>query len=615
MGPMGSKRLFSLPRVGSTLALVALLLGIAGYAAIGSISDQHRSFGVVTHTYTLKETMTALLSDVRALRSAQRNYVQSGGIEHLLEFERRRESLASNLTTLWSTPVPADQRERIERLTSTLADRHAEYRLLLNLAADGDTAGTFELMSRLRGVGQTQMLSRLTDEITAAADETLGTSIDAANTANADAKLLILAGLALSVLVIALSATYLFRDLERRNEVERTLRISSGLLRGALSFQRALIDSAAYAIIATDGNGRITEFNRRAETLLGYPAASVVDQVTLDRFYDPEELTNRAREIAIRSGIAYAPGLETLIALPARGEVEEREWTYIAADGRRVPVHVSMTAICGADARISGYLLIIRDITELRKVDRLKSEFVSTVSHELRTPLTSIRGSLGLVLGTLSSGLSTQVKGLLQIAQNNADRLGRLINDILDVEKIQSGKMEFKLQRQPIRPLLEQAIDSTKEFARQFNVTYELIDKAVGAEIHVDTDRFIQVIVNLLSNAAKFSPAQDTVSITAERHGRTVRISVDDHGKGISDEFHSRIFEKFAQADSSDSRQKSGTGLGLSIAKAIVEKMNGLIGFESRAGHGTTFFVDFPEMTAIPVAPQDAQRTAWRNSA
>jgi signal transduction histidine kinase len=168
--------------------------------------------------------------------------------------------------------------------------------------------------------------------------------------------------------------------------------------------------------------------------------------------------------------------------------------------------------------------------------------------------------------------------------------------------------MEFKLQRQPLTPLLQQSIDGTKDFAFQFNVTIELMDNALGAEVEADSDRFIQVMVNLLSNAAKFSPADECVVVTAERHGGMVRVSVSDRGKGIPVEFQSRIFEKFAQADSSDSRAKNGTGLGLSITKAIVEKMNGLISFDTRSGFGTTFFVDFPEAT---VGTGVDQRMQW----
>ncbi len=158
--------------------------------------------------------------------------------------------------------------------------------------------------------------------------------------------------------------------------------------------------------------------------------------------------------------------------------------------------------------------------------------------------------------------------------------------------------MEFNLQRQPLAPLLQQSIDSIIDFAHQFNVTIELTDDAPGAAIETDSDRFIQIMVNLMSNAAKFSPAGDRVVVKAERHGGLVRVSVCDKGKGIPVEFQGRIFEKFAQADLSDSRAKGGTGLGLSITKAIVEKMNGLIGFDTTPGRGTTFHVDFPEAAA-----------------
>lgn len=591
-----------------SLGLATALLGVAGFAGIRALDEQNRSFQLVTDAYVIKETIGDISIDIRALRTAQRAYVQDTGIEALTQFDDAYARLRNDINRLWTIPHSPEQIDRVSRLTTMLGERYDEFRTIVALQAAGDSESALREMNSSRGAGQTTVLTSLADEITRAEDDSLSGKIATTVGANAQAKTLILTGLTLSIVVILFCGMFIFRDLRRRLAAERAMRASAQRLQEAVGFQHALVNSAAYAIIATDARGTITDFNRTAERMLGFTADEVVGKVTADMFHDPAELKLRAAEITQETSFAIEPGFQVLADIPRRGRVEEREWTYRGKHGIRLPVHVSMTAIRGDGGEISGYLGIARDITEGRKVERIKSEFVSTVSHELRTPLTSIRGSLGLVLGALGADLTGQVKGLIQIAHNNADRLSRLINDILDVEKIESGKMEFKLHRQALAPLLQQSIDGINDFAHQFNVTIELMDDAPGAEIETDSDRFIQVMVNLMSNAAKFSPSGERVVVRAERHGGTVRVSVCDKGKGIPAEFQGRIFEKFAQADSSDSRAKGGTGLGLSITKAIVEKMNGLIGFDTLAGGGTTFHVDFPEAAAN--AGSD-RRTQW----
>jgi CheY-like chemotaxis protein len=236
----------------------------------------------------------------------------------------------------------------------------------------------------------------------------------------------------------------------------------------------------------------------------------------------------------------------------------------------------------------------------------MKDEFVSTVSHELRTPLTSIQGSLGLVANGVTGALPTAAKPLVDIAYKNCGRLILLINDILDSEKIAAGKMKFTLKEQDLQPLLEQAIESNRAYGAQFGVRFETGELAPGARVEVDADRFNQVMANLLSNAAKFSPTGDVVTVSVQRNapGR-VRIAVSDRGQGIPAEFRDRIFQKFSQADSSDRRAKGGTGLGLNISKAIVEKHGGVLSFASDAGEGTSFFVELPEKlpVAVPAVP------------
>lgn len=241
---------------------------------------------------------------------------------------------------------------------------------------------------------------------------------------------------------------------------------------------------------------------------------------------------------------------------------------------------------------------IVQDITERRTVDRLKREFVSTVSHELRTPLTAIKGSLGLLTGGVGGELPGLAKELAATAQKNADRLLVLINDILDLEKVETGRMAFDLKDLPLHPLLLQATEDLRGYAQGFDVTCEL-DPAPAdlrtARATVDEGRLLQVFGNLLSNALKFSPPGERVRVRLLRAGPRLRVEVENGGAEIPVPFRERIFHKFAQADGSDSRRRGGTGLGLSIAKALVERMGGHIGFESEPGR-TVFFFELPEV-------------------
>jgi len=239
---------------------------------------------------------------------------------------------------------------------------------------------------------------------------------------------------------------------------------------------------------------------------------------------------------------------------------------------------------------------IVRDITDRKEAQRMKEEFISTVSHELRTPLTSIRGSIGLLTGGAAGEFGDKAKQLLTIAQNNTERLLLLINDILDISKIEAGKMDFVFKPLDVQTLLDQAIESNEGYAREHKVDFTVDNAVKGAIINADEGRLMQVMNNLMSNAAKFAPAGDHVRISAVRHHQQIRISVTDHGSGIPKELQPRIFDKFTQADSSDTRKVGGTGLGLNITKQIVEKHSGRISFVTEEGVGTTFYFDIPEL-------------------
>jgi len=241
-----------------------------------------------------------------------------------------------------------------------------------------------------------------------------------------------------------------------------------------------------------------------------------------------------------------------------------------------------------------GLLRALRYATERKRLERLKDEFVATVSHELRTPLTSISASLGLLVGQWAGKLPDSAARLLLIAHKNSQRLVRLVSDILDIEKMESGEVVFDMKRVEVCPLVEQTIEANRGFAKGYGVRVRLDPECKPVDVRADPDRLAQIVINLISNAIKFSPPGEEVVVGAETHGEIVRISVRDHGHGIPAEFRPRIFEKFAQADATDARQKGGTGLGLSIVKRIVERLGGEVGFDDAPGGGTIFHVDLP---------------------
>jgi len=290
-----------------------------------------------------------------------------------------------------------------------------------------------------------------------------------------------------------------------------------------------------------------------------------------------------------------APAFRLLIAPLLSGEQDilQFETLHRRKDGVDFPVEINLQLVREPES-VGRFVAIVRDITERQRVDKMKREFISTVSHELRTPLTSIRGALGLVAGGATGVIPAQALALVNISNHNCERLVRLINDILDMEKIEFGKMQLDMR--PIDPqgLIEEAIAANQAYAAQHQVTIAFEGEPSHAQIMGDSDRLLQVLTNLLSNAVKFTPSGSSVHVSMADAPGAVVLRVRDEGPGISEAFRSRIFQKFSQADSSDTRSKGGTGLGLSISKAIVEQHGGQIGFDSMPGQGSNFWVSLP---------------------
>jgi PAS domain S-box-containing protein len=348
------------------------------------------------------------------------------------------------------------------------------------------------------------------------------------------------------------------------------------------------------AIIATDQEGTITIFNTGAERLLGYQAEELIGKASPAIFHDPEQVKSRSEALTRELGVTIE-GFRSFVAIPEREGYEKREWTYRHKLGYSMTVSLVVTPMRDSMSdEIIGYLGMAEDITERKRVEHLKSEFVSTVSHELRTPLTAMSGALKLIASGLMGPINEKAGELLRIAVNNAERLAHLVNDLLDFEKITGGQLQFDFQIQPLKPLIERALESHQTYSVKEHVKLELVGDIPPLALNIDAQRFMQVLANLISNAIKFSPVDGRVRLSVQRRDDRVRLIVSDQGPGIPAEFERRIFERFAQADSSDTRQKGGTGLGLAISKELIEGMHGQIGFYNNPDQGASFWIELP---------------------
>ncbi|NOX40181.1 MAG: PAS domain S-box protein [Alphaproteobacteria bacterium] len=374
------------------------------------------------------------------------------------------------------------------------------------------------------------------------------------------------------------------RDISERKEAEKNI----------LQFKKTLDLSQDEIYMFWPDSLKYIYLNDAARRLSGWSCEEYITKTLMDnnKNFDPKEF----REIT-------APLLN--------GEKKSIVYEKIGKNDR--PIEVSLQLLKPQD-QTARFVAITRDISERKATERAKSEFISTVSHELRTPLTSIKGALGLLKAGAAGEMNEKSDSLVTMALNNSDRLVRLINDILDIEKFEAGRMEFHLEPMDMADLVRQAVEANKNYGVTRGVTFEASGIANPVTINGDKDRLMQVMANLMSNAAKFSDSGATVKIALTKRNGKARISVKDTGSGIPIKAQATIFDKFTQADSSDQRAKGGTGLGLNIVKMMVEAHDSSVHFKSKPGKGTTFFFEIDllekDEKVLPIKPIAVQASA-----
>lgn len=335
---------------------------------------------------------------------------------------------------------------------------------------------------------------------------------------------------------------------------------------------KAILDNMVDSVITTDQNLNIKSCNLATEKMFDFTTSEIIGLK-----FNKLLLSDNSDEINADNLNIYS----TNVNLNFNG---------LKKNGEAFPVEFNVGSIILGNEQL--FIIVIRDITIRKEVEKIKNEFISTVSHELRTPLTSIKGSLSLLKEEIFGKMPVETMKLINIADNNSTRLVSLINDILDIERMESGKMELSLEVHNIILIIKEAVECNLPYASQFGVGLQFVNNIETINVLVDKQKIIQVLANLISNAIKFSQTNGVVEVSVEQNGHTVRVSVKDEGIGIPLEYKNKLFQKFVQVDASDTRKKGGTGLGLSICKAIIKKHKGLIDFDSKQNEGSVFYFE-----------------------
>lgn len=574
----------------TTKTAVAIAVTAALLLHLGTIASQQlQPSGQVGRAHQVLFQLETTLNYLSITESNELGYLASGNPEILPRFEKSKARTLyelKRLKDLLSGSGPQTDEMMFAHLSAQVDERlRLADQSIQSMQVSGTEAAWQTIVS-----GQEQRISEairnITNSIRSSASQTVIARDQQLGVANRDTLFGIWAIMLLAFVMLLLLLAFV-----RRYEMER--RYSEQALAEREARMRAVVDTAPDGIVTVDESGTVETANAAMQLMFQYGADELrgmnVKQLMPDFFGDERE--HRKGTSVLRAGERRTFGIGK--------EVEGKR-----SDGSTVPVELALSLLNLGEREI--YTGIVRNITERKEAERRVSEFYSIVSHELRTPLTSIRTAIGLFESGVAGELSVRASRLVEIARAECDRLIRLINDILDIRKIEEGKLTLNPQAIPAQRLAEITVTGIRGLAEEAGVQL-VSDVSYHGEVYCDQDRIVQVITNLLSNAIKFSRQGDTVTLRAEeRDAGEIRFSVIDHGPGIAQEELPKLFQKFQQLDSSDTRQKGGTGLGLAISKAIVKEHGGTIGVDTEKNKGATFWFELRrESTLEPGSAAD----------
>jgi signal transduction histidine kinase/CHASE3 domain sensor protein len=561
-------------RINLVLLLGLMLLAGVWWVSDASIRELLQNARAESQVVEELRQLELLGLQLRSVELSHQRYLIEGDPRAMEEFEQRARLLLPALARLREQLQDARLKNRTDALRELLNRRLDFFRASMKTRSPSDVRAARDAMRDSVGLSLSREIQSEFEVFRRLQLSTLEQRRAETGTNADNSSYLILWSTLFAATLLLWAIVVIQRFHHRRNADVQALRDSqAGLI---------AIADAVPAMIAVFDGGLRCRFHNRAVRLWFDRDATQLDGVAL------RALLDEAAYSVVR------PHIERALA----GTASRLEFLHQRPGKAAASLIADFIPRLDTKGEFSGCYALLSDVTQLREVDRLKSQFISVISHELRTPMTSIRGSLGLLAGGVVGALPDKARELVDIARINCDRLVRLVNDILDSERISTGRLAFNMQPTTIRALVDRAVEAIQGYAAGFGVRVFVRQHTVPMppipELKVDPDRIEQVLSNLLANACKFTAPGSDVEVVLLLEPECLRIEVLDRGPGVDESFRPLIFERFTQSDSRDARLKGGSGLGLAISRAIVERHRGRIGLRTREGGGSVFWFELP---------------------
>lgn len=557
------------------ILIVAAVLIYIGTMTLNLAADRLANSYLASKQFQLVDLLDQIVLDMSRADSQEREYVLTGNAQTIQQHKlcfNRIDACVARLKTLLSDNSRYSM--LLDELTDSISFRKSCAEEVIQVRTSGTMASALARSEKFDETHLTRHVEWLAKEVSGTINSEMTarfSELDKASLTTLVGISFILISALLALLTVILGVN---RYVSERQRAEEALRAAQQALSEREARMRALVETAPDGIVTIRSDGTIESVNAVLENLCGVPASDLIG-IDIERIIPSFLLDGRISDLASGQRSPFGAG---------------RELYAVRQDGSHVPVEVSTSTVSLGHEDV--YTGIVRDITERKEVEERVKDFYSMVSHELRTPLASIRTALGL-MESFSDELTDKTRPVVRIAATEADRLMRLINDILDMRKIESGKLELALDAFDASKLVNKAIEGIHSLAQESKVTIKNEAKQ-SLDVYCDGDRILQVLSNILANAIKYSPSPGSVIVACEKSGSSCKISVRDYGPGVAKNQAHKLFGRFEQLRSKDGKNRAGSGLGLAIAKAIVEQHGGEIGVELPNGGGSIFWFSLP---------------------